>query len=240
MNDDRFGISLHVAGEIERGLCAGMIARFHYLGTFPDPRCMPLVYSVRLGDEWIGALVYGRSESNRCYQGGLTYGSGEDVRTGKARWDRWEVLSLARVWLNPAFQTGGSRCNPGTIPGFVDRKGVFRSTLASTAVRMSIEAIRFDYLTMFPPCFVDEPYQIRVISSYCDTRIHRGTLYRASGFELARTNRGGIETWCYDRVPPLGPEQDERVRSAAKHHDRSRRKRAARVAPDLMRFFPSF
>jgi hypothetical protein len=232
------GISLHVAGDIEWGLCSGMIARFHYLGTFPDPRCMPLVYSVRLRGEWIGTLVYGRTESNRCYQGGLTYGSSEDVRMGKARFDRWEILSLARAWLNPVFQSGGSRCDPETVPGFRDRKGIFRSTLASTIVRMSIEAIRFDYLMMYPPCFIDEPYQIRVISSYCDTRIHRGVLYRTSGFALARTNRDGIETWSYDRVPALDPEQDSQVRSAARHHDRSKRKRAARGTPDIMRFFP--
>jgi hypothetical protein len=231
-------LRLDVAGPIEWGLCAGMIARFHYLGTFPDPRCMPLVYSVRLRGEWIGALVYGRSESNRCYQGELTYGSREDVRLGRAKWDRWEVLSLARVWLVPALQSGGDRCNPDTVPGFVDRKGIFRSTLASTVVGLSIERIRLDYLLMYPPCFLGEPYQIRVVSSYCDTRRHRGTLYRASGFALARTNRDGIETWCYDRVPPLDDTQDAEVRRASRHHDRSRRKRAARGAPDLMRYFP--
>lgn len=232
------GLDLHVAGEIEWGLCAGMIARFHYLGTFPDPRCMPLVYSVRLRGEWIGTLVYGRSESNRCYQGELTYGSLADVRAGRAKWDRWEVLSLARVWLIPAVQTGGERCSPEEVPGFRDRKGVFRSTLASEVVGLSIDRVRLDYLLMYPPCFLAEPYQIRVISSYCDTRVHRGVLYRASGFRLGRANRAGVETWYYDRVPELDAAQDAEVRAASRHHDRSKRKRAARGAPDLLRYFP--
>jgi hypothetical protein len=130
--------------------------------------------------------------------------------------------------LSPVFQMGGIRCNPDEIPGFTDRKGVFRPTLASTVVRMSIEAIRFDYLMMYPPCFVNEPYQIQVVSSYCDTRVHRGVIYRASGFHLARTNRDGIETWCYERVPPLTPEQDEQIRQASKFHTRSRTKRNSR------------
>lgn len=231
-------LDLRIAGPIEWGMCAGMIERFHYLHTFPDPRCMPLVYSVLLRGDWIGALVYGRSESNRCYRGELTYGSLADVAAGRARWDRWEVLSLARVWLLPSVQSGGERCRHGEIPGFRDRKGIFRSTLASDAVRLSLDRIRLDYLLMYPPCFLAEPYQIRVVSSYCDTRIHRGTLYRAAGFRLSRTNRAGIETWYYPDVAPLPPEWDAQVRSAARHHDRSRRKRAARGAPDLLRHLP--
>lgn len=222
------GLRLDVAGYLEWSLCAGAITRFHYLRTFPDPRCMPLVYSVRLWGEWIGTLVYGRTESNRCYQGGLTYGGREDVKSGRAQYDRWEIVSLARVWLTPDVQTGGRLCMPEKIPGFIDRKGIFRSSLASYVVQCSIEAIRFDYLMMYPPCFIEEPYQIRVVSSYCDTRVHRGVIYRASGFRLVRTNREGIETWCYDRVPVLTVDQDTEVRAASRTKGRSQRKRVAR------------
>jgi len=47
----------------------------------------------------------------------------------------------------------------------------------------------------YPPCFLEQPYQLRVCLSYCDTRVHQGTIYRASGFALARQNNQGIETW---------------------------------------------
>jgi hypothetical protein len=235
------GIRLNVASYLEWGMCAKMIENYHYLHSFPDPRCLPLVYSIRLGDRWIGSLVYGRTESNRCYQGDLTYGSREDVETGRARYDRWEIVSLARVYLLPDVQSGGSMCMPSAVPGFTDRKGVFRSMLASHVVRESIRSIVYDYLMMYPPCFLAEPYQIRVVSSYCDTKIHRGTLYRASGFRLARTNRDGIETWAYESCPPLTESQDADIRAASKSHRRSRQKRSARGAVDLPgSFFAGF
>lgn len=233
-------IRLDVAAELEWSLCAGAIQRFHYLRTFPDPRCLPLVYSVRLGGEWVGTLVFGRTESNRCYQGELTYGGPDEVASGRAKYDRWEILSLARVWLSPDVQAGGRLCAPGVVPGFRDRKGVFRSAFASHVVGLGIDAVRFDYLAMYPPCFVDEPYQIRVVSSYCDTRVHRSTLYRASGFRLSRANREGVETWYHDRMPPLDPDQDVRIRSFARQHPRSVRKRNARgkiFSPGSFPFF---
>jgi hypothetical protein len=230
-------IALNVAVGVEWALDADVISRCHYLRTFPDPRCMPLVYSVRLDGEWIGTLVFGRPESNRCYQGELTYGSIADRGAGRARFDRWEVLNLARVWLTPEVQRGGRLCVPGIVPGFTDRCGVFRSTLASEVVQLAIRSIRLDYLLMYPPCFLAEPYQLRVILSYCDRRIHRGTLYSASGFALARTNRDHVETWYYDRLAPLDPEHDAQVRHASKYTDRSIRKRHARVRSNFQRIF---
>lgn len=241
MNDrditDLFGVSLAVAVGIERSFCEGALSLHHYLHTVPDPRGMPLYYSVRLNGEWIGTVVYGRPESNRCYKGGLSYGSIADRAAGKARFDRWEVLNLARVWLSPAVQAGGRLCDPDTVPGFVDRRGIFRSTLASAVVRLSIARVRFDYLMLYPPCFLQEPYQIRAVLSYCDRKIHRGTLYRASGFRLARTNQDRVETWFEDVVPALEPDQDDAVRAAARYTDRSIRKRHARGRIDLQRVF---
>lgn len=222
-------ISHSVATGIEWLMCRGMIQRFHYLHTFPDPRCNPLVYSIRLCSEWIGSLVFGRPESNRCYQGELTYGSLADRQAGKCRYDRWEVLNLARVWLVPSVQPGGSYYGPERIPGFVDRKGVFRSTLASSVIDRCLTTIGLDYLLMYPPCFLEEPYQVRVILSYCDTRLHRGVIYRASGFHLARKNREGVETWWTDRVESLSDQEDEAVRSASRQHSRSQRLRGRRL-----------
>ena len=39
--------------------------------------------------------------------------------------------------------------------------------------------------------------------SYCDTRSHKGTIYRAAGFALSRTNERGIETYHSTAVAPL-------------------------------------
>lgn len=205
-----------------------MIARNHYLRTFPDPRGMPLTYSVFLGAEWVGALVFCRPESNRCYQGALTYGSIADRAAGRAEYDRWEVLNLARVWLSPSVQDGGSLCRPDLLPGFTDRKGQWRSTFASGLVRAAILAVRYDYLMFYPPCFLEEPYQIRAILSYCDTRVHRGVLYRAARFGLARVNRDGVETWWSADVPPLDAAQDDAVRKVSRLDSRSISKRAMR------------
>lgn len=223
-----FGIQLNVASDLEWSLAAGAITRCHYLRTFPDPRGMPVVLSITLRGEWVGCLVFCRPESNRRYKGELTYGSKEDQISGRARFDRWEVLNLARVWLSPDVQAGGRLCHSGVVPGFTDRKGAFRTTFASTVVRMGIESIKYYYLMIYPPCFLLEPYQIRVVLSYCDTRVHRGVLYRASGFAPAGTNRDGVETWYFDRISPLDQDQDEDIRLASRRSDRSARKRHAR------------
>ena len=113
------------------------------------------------------------------------------------------------------------------LPGYTDRRGVWRSTLASTAIGLALERVGCDYLVRRPPVFIDEPYQIEYVLSYCDTRLHRGTIYAASGFELYRTNSDGIQTWRR-RIAPLTPEQDATVRRLAAQSQRSKRIRAAR------------
>lgn len=80
-----------------------------------------------------------------------------------------------------------------------------------------------------PPCFPDEPYEIKVVLSYCDTARHKGTIYRAAGFELARTNERGIETW-YTEAATLSAFQHQMVQKRAGQSYRSRRHRARRAA----------
>lgn len=221
-------IRLEVAVGADYFRCREMLIRNHYLRTFPDPRGMPLTYSIRVAGAWAGTLVFCRPESNRRYAGDLTYGSTADLHSGRARFDRWEILNLARVWLDPSVQHGGHLCRPESLPGFTDRRGTWRSSFASGIVRAAILAVRYDYLMLYPPCWVEEPYQIRAILSYCDTRVHRGVIYRAAGFHLAGCNRGGIETWYDDNVPPLDVNQDTAVRHVSKLDARSTSKRAAR------------
>lgn len=198
-----------------------MVAAKHYLRSAPDHRSRPLAYVVRLGAEPIGCLWFGRTEATRCFQGGLTYGDLGDVQQGRATWDRWEVLNLSRFWLSPAVQPGGELHSAEHLPGFRDRKGVWRSTLASSVIQQALARVGFDYLKEFPPVFVEMPFVVRVVSSYCDTRRHRGVIYRATGFRLARTNSDGIETWWTSAVAGLTSEQDRAVRELAAWHPRS-------------------
>lgn len=226
-------LSLHLANERGLARAQAAVTKHHYLHTPVDSRCSPLAYEVwiddRSADYHVGYLIFGRPEATRCYDGRLTYGSLKDVEAGRAQHDRWSILNLARVWLHPSAQSGGAFCRPELLPGYTDRRGEWRSTLASSVIELALERISYDYLRAHPPCFPDEPYQIKVVLSYCDTSLHRGTIYRAAGFELARTNARGIETWRKG-VAPLTPYQNDQVLKLAGQSYRSRRYRSQRAS----------
>ncbi len=210
------------------------VTAHHYLHAPVDPRCSPLAYLVQLEHpamlpQRVGCLIFGRPEATRCYDGGLTYGSLADVQAGLAAYDRWEVLNLARVWLSPHVQEGGTWCRPSLIPGYTDRRGVWRSALASTVIRHALARVGYDYLAARPPVDCAYPYQVRAVLSYCDTSKHKGTIYRVASFQLARTNARGIETWYTSAVAPLSAEQDRAVRQLAERSPRSQRIRAERM-----------
>lgn len=226
-------ITLTVADAEGLAWAQRQVTAHHYLQAPVDPRCSPVAYLVQLEHpailpQRVGCLIFGRPEATRCYQGGLTYGSLADVQAGRAQYDRWEVLNLARVWLSPNVQEGGTWCRPSLIPGYTDRRGLWRSVLASTVIRHALARVGNDYLTARPPVDCGFPYQVRVVLSYCDTRKHRGVIYRAAGFQLARTNAHGIETCVTSAVAPLSAEQDRTVRELAERSPRSQRIRATR------------
>lgn len=214
-------VTLQIAEPMDREWAKQRLIEGHYLHTAPDPRTRAFCYIARLDGVRVGCLWFGRPESTCCYRGGLTYGSLDDVRSGRARFDRWEVLNLSRVWLDPCVQRGGPLYTPELLPGYVQRDGTWRSSLASTLIRMALARVGFEYLMGFPPCFIDQPYRIRAVLSYCDTRKHRGLIYRASGFQLARVNRDGIETYWTARVTGLSRIQDGAIRDLAAVHPRS-------------------
>jgi hypothetical protein len=218
----------------DRGLrwAQDRVSRYHYLRASVDLRCRPFAYLVCADfcDEPLGCLIFGRPEATRCYDGALTYGSSKDVADGRAVWDRWEVLNLARVWLSPSVQQGGRWCAPEQVPGFTDRRGLWRPALASWAIGEALGRIGYDYLRLHPPVDCSFPYTIRCVLSYCDRSKHRGTVYRASGFWLARVNERGIETWHTTAVAPLTNYQDDMIRKLARQSERSQRIRAQRAA----------
>lgn len=217
-------IKLKLLNRDEIRLAQETVIEHHYLHRPVDARCSVEGYSVHLDShEPAGYLLFGRPEATRC---GSWYGSVDDVLISRCEVTRWQVLNLARVWLHPDYQYGGGHSI--SLPGYMDRKGAFRSTLASDTLRAAIARIGFDYLVYRPPCFLEEPYQVRWLLSYCDTRIHKGTIYRAAGFELYRTNDRGIQTWRI-RLPELTSEQDAQVRDASRLNARSIRYRAKRA-----------
>jgi hypothetical protein len=227
-------ISLSLANKSELIWAQEMVKRHHYLRTPVDSRCSVEAYLINLqidGEKYsrvVGCLIFGRPEATKC---GDWYGSVEDVAKERCQHTRWEVLNLARVWLDPQVQKGGVLCSPDHLPGFVDRHGDWRPTLASHALRLAAQTIGYEYLLRCSPCFLEEPYQIRYLLSYCDTRLHRGTIYKMAGWQFYRTNERGLQTWRV-ALPPLTPERGMEVRKRSKDSPRSRRYRARRAAQE--------
>ena len=216
------------------------VALHHYLRKRVDPRSRPFTYTVHIsGREMpVGCLIFGRPEASRCYDGNLTYGSQADVQRERACFDRWAVLNLARVWLDPAVQPGGALYSSEHLPGYVDRRGVWRSTLASSAIREALAFVGYDYLKAHPPVDCAFPYQIEAVLSYCDLSKHKGTIYRAAGFQLARRNERGIETWFTQDICPLSPAEDRHIHDLAAASARSRRIRAERAVREQQEALP--
>lgn len=218
-------VTMKLLNRDEIKFAQGMVINHHYLHRPVDTRCSVEGYSV-----WVnrfhcaGYFLFGRPEATRC---GSWYGSVDDVLNGRCEVTRWQILNLARVWLHPDYQLGGKHYSID-LPGYLDRKNIFRSTLASDALKIAVSRIGFDYLLQRPPCFLDEPYQIRYLISYCDTQLHKGTIYKNAGFELFRTNDRGIQTWRIE-LPGLTEEQDSRIKEASRINPRSIRYRAKRM-----------
>jgi hypothetical protein len=202
-----------------------MVRHHHYRRSAVPTRACPEGWAVKLpGVGVVGCMIVGRPQATLCRP---WYGSVEDARTGRCEVTRWAVLNLARVWLDPLVQVGGWLCEQRWLPGYTDRRGEFRSTLASDALRGLAARVGFEYLLVRPPVFLEEPYEVRWLLSYCDSRQHRGVIYRAAGFELYRTNAEGLQTW---RLPlrPLTAAEHAAIAQASAACPRARRFRSER------------
>lgn len=176
-------LSLEIADPQGLRWAQEQVTRFHYLHRPVDVRCRPLAYLVKFQEQPIGCLIFGRPQATRC---GGWYGDVSDVLAGRCPLTRWQVLNLARIYLCAQVQQGGELYTPEYIPGFFDRCGLWRSTLASAVIALALDRVVLDYLLRFPPCFLQEPWLLHDILSYCDSQFHRGILYRAAGFALKR------------------------------------------------------
>ena len=224
-------ISLHLLDPAGISWAQETVIAHHYLHKPVDRRCAIMGYSVHLDTgERIGLLLFGRPEGTRSRG---FYGPLRDVLTGKYPVSNWEVLNLARVWFDPLVQPGGALHT--STPGYTDRRGVWRSTLASTAIQTAIQRVGYDYLVSHPPIHKDEPWEIRWLLSYCNTNLHRGIVYQASGFSLFTTNKHGIQTWRHS-LPELDGKQIESIWQRSQYDRRACRFRAVRqvTQPALM------
>jgi hypothetical protein len=182
----------------------------------------------------VGCLIVGRPQATRCQS---WYGSVDDAAAGRCAVTRWQVLNLARVWLVPSVQAGGPDCAAEQLPGYIDRHGRWHSTLASDALRQLASRVGFEYLLARPPVFLDEPYEVRWLLSYCDSRQHRGVIYRAAGFELYRTNEDGLQTWRLP-LPSLTQAEHASIATASAACPRARRFRSDRHQQQAQLLFP--
>ncbi len=229
-------LTLALANDEQTDWCQQLVAAQHYLSTPVDPRCSILAYIVRLSGCRIGCLIFGRPEATRV---GDWYGDVEEKLAGRCRLSRWEVLNLARIYVDPLVQEGGAWCRPGIVPGFFDRHGRWHSCLTTKVILMALECVPVDYILAFPPVFLDQPYQIAEVLSYCDARHpgHRGAIYRNAGFRLERTNGQGLQTFAKP-VRGLSPKEDAWVRHFATHALRSKRLRSQAAAERVARQVP--
>ena len=73
---------------------------------------------------------------------------------------KWQVLSLARLWLHDDLPH-----NSETV-----------------VIAKALKLVQRRWLDVHPPRFPDQPYHVLRVISYADTRYHLGTIYRAANF----------------------------------------------------------
>jgi hypothetical protein len=211
-------LSLDLADPEGTAWAQATVADRHYLHAPVDVRGRPLAYLVVMPDgERVGCLIFARPEATRVNG---WFGSVEDVCRGRCPLTRWELINLARVWLDPRIQ----------------REGIWE--VKNAATRMIAEALRripIDYLLARPPVWTEERFALAECLSYCDTTVHRGALYRAASFRLVRANTRGLQTFAR-RLRALTPSERSLVLAASKTDPRACRLRAERKAAETQQY----
>lgn len=88
---------------------------------------------------------------------------------------KWQVLSLARLWLHDNLPRNSETVVLGKV---LAQKGHNCAAL-----------VQERWLEIHPPVFPDEPYHIVKIIADSDTRYHRGTIYRAANFRQYKPDK---------------------------------------------------
>lgn len=153
---------------------------YHYLHQPVDPRARPMVYVIRHNGDALGLVMLGIPHATKC--GGWWGYDGLPTQ--------WQVVDLCRIWIDPELQYGGDFCRPGHVPGYTDRRGVFRPTVATWAIGEVLSRVQADRVRLWPPVYPSQPYHIRLAVSYSDPRFHRGTIYKLAGAQPMYTGDG--------------------------------------------------
>ncbi len=185
-----------------------VVTERHYLHQQVDPRARPMVYVLGMrypGDpaddiDRMGLVMLGIPHATRC---GGWWGY-DDLPT------QWQVVDLCRIWLSPEVQAGGFLCRPDSVPGYYDRRGLWRPTVATWAIEQVLSRVQADRVRLWPPVYPDRPYHIRLAISYHDPRHHRGTIYRHShaqpmyvdGTGQPAPGSSGKYGWCWKLPEP--------------------------------------
>lgn len=204
-------LEVKLGGAIDLTWAQKTVTHFHYLRQPVHPQARPMTY-----------VVWGKSDSGNALRLGLVI-VGIPHATKNRRWwgytdlpTQWQVVDLSRIWLDPVLQQGGAWCRPGMVPGFVDRKGVFRPTTATWAIDQVLRRVQIDRISMWPPVYPTQPYHIRLAVSYHDPQTHSGAIYRLAGAEPMYRDRWGEPCagpsgkfgWCWRLVEPAWNWQD--------------------------------
>jgi hypothetical protein len=176
------------------------VREHHYLHQPVDPRARPMVYTIDWHKMRVGLVMLGIPHATKC-TGWWGY---EGLPT------QWQVIDLCRIWLDPDFQRGGCMCRSDVVPGYTDRKGIFRPTTATWAIAEILRRVQADRVRIWPPVYPDQPYHIRLAISYHDPRFHRGTIYRQTGAVPMNIDGQGNPTagssgkvgWCWPLPEP--------------------------------------
>ena len=106
---------------------------------------------------------------------------------------QWQVVDLCRIWISAYYQRGeyGIYAKPGTVPGYTDRHGTFRPTVATWAIHEVLQSVQADRVRLWPPVYPSQPYHIELAISYSDPKFHKGTIYRHAGATPMYTDAGG-------------------------------------------------
>jgi hypothetical protein len=124
---------------------------------------------------------------------------------------QWQVVDLCRIYIDRALQYGGKSCRPGTVPGFVDRRGQWRPATATWAMTEVLRRVQRDRISLWPPVWPAQPYHIRLAISYHDPQYHRGAIYRQMSWQPMYTDgasqpvpgSSGKFGWCWPLAQPI-------------------------------------
>ena len=134
-----------------------MATEYHYMHRPIHARAVPFGWRVRFDEQ--------ENQPDGKPSGFIIFCSIHYVRlAGVFGFDglptKWQVLSLARLWLHDDLPRNSETC----------------------VIAKAMKMVQRRWLEVHPPRYLDQPYHIRRIISYADTRFHQGTIYKAANF----------------------------------------------------------